>query len=436
MPDAPDLRVPWVIRPARALDVVPATRLEGVASLLDVMPTLLELAGIPVRSDLHGFSRAAELRGESRTRPRRLHFARTLVVAGASIVTDDEHWSVFAPALEADGFAESWTGLRVSDESLRVRALRARTGQGSASLRLTHATVTDDARWRSYAELWERWNAATTEVRDALHFEAGRDTAELAARVRALQTAAPEVELRIVSYNIRHGVGLDGALDLERTAAVLAAQAPDVVLLQEVDERCERSGSVDQAAWLGERLGMQHRFAAFMDHDGGRYGLATLSRAPIVASRAIPLPPGRQEPRTALEVTLSVAGREVRVANAHLDWLDESPERLAQAEALCDALAPLRAGPLVVGGDLNDAPTSAALAALLTAEDGALTRALSAGDGATFPADEPRVTIDHLLYGPSGAWRASGLSIVEERVASDHRPIALVMTLVGSQRGH
>jgi len=245
-------------------------------------------------------------------------------------------------------------------------------------------------------------------------------------------TTEPEVALRVVSYNIRHGVGLDGALDLERAAVVLAALAPDVVLLQEVDERCRRSGGIDQAAWLGARLGMEHRFAAFMDHDGGRYGLATLSRAPIVASRPIPLPPGRQEPRTALEVTVSVAGRTVRVANAHLDWLDDSPERLAQAEALRDALAPLRAGPLVVGGDLNDTPDSATLSVLLAAEDAALTRATPAGGGATFPADEPRVTIDHLLYGPSDAWRAQALSVVDEPLASDHRPITLVLTLVGA----
>jgi endonuclease/exonuclease/phosphatase family metal-dependent hydrolase len=240
-----------------------------------------------------------------------------------------------------------------------------------------------------------------------------------------------EVRLRFVSYNIRHGVGLDGALDLERAAAVLEALTPDVVLLQEVDERCGRSGSVDQAAWLGERLGMQHRFAPFMDYDGGRYGLATLSRAPIDASRVLPLPPGRQEPRAALEVSLHVGGRTVRIANAHLDWLDGSPERLAQAEALRDALAPLRGGPLVVGGDLNDTPESAALTVLLTAEDGALTRAT--GADATFPADEPRTTIDHLLYGPNGAWRASALSVVDERLASDHRPIVLDLTLVVEQ---
>lgn len=188
MPDAPDLRVPWVIRPSQTVQVPPATRIDGIASLLDVMPSLLDLAGIPVRSDLHGFSRAAELRGRTELNPRRQHFARTLIGAGASIVTDDEHWSVLAPALAADGWNESWTGGRTVDPSLRVRALSLRTGpSASDSLDLQHATVTDETRWSSYAELWERWNSATREVRDTLHFEGGRGNDELAARLRALQ---------------------------------------------------------------------------------------------------------------------------------------------------------------------------------------------------------------------------------------------------------
>jgi hypothetical protein len=191
LPDAPDLRVPWVIRPSRAVGVPAATRIEGIASLLDVMPTLLELAAIPVRSDLHGFSRAAELCGRSEVNPRRQHFARTLLGAGASIVTDDEHWSVLAPALAPVGFTEGWTGRPADEPAARVRALALRRGpSASDSLDLRHPTVTDAARWDLYAELWERWNGATREVRDTLHFEAGRGNEELAARLRELQRAS------------------------------------------------------------------------------------------------------------------------------------------------------------------------------------------------------------------------------------------------------
>ena len=53
--------------------------------------------------------------------------------------------------------------------------------------------------------------------------------------------------LRLVSYNIHHGEGMDRKLDLARIAAYLRAQAPDVVALQEVDQGCRRSGQVKQA---------------------------------------------------------------------------------------------------------------------------------------------------------------------------------------------
>jgi hypothetical protein len=88
---------------------------------------------------------------------------------------------------------------------------------------------------------------------------------------------APRPTLRVVSYNIQHGAGMDRKLDLERTADVLRRLEPDLVALQEVDENCRRSKGVDQAAELGRLLGMEHRFGEFMDYDGGRSGLAVFS---------------------------------------------------------------------------------------------------------------------------------------------------------------
>ena len=50
------------------------------------------------------------------------------------------------------------------------------------------------------------------------------------------------VTLTLLSYNIHNGVGLDGVLDLDRIADVIAASGADVVGLQEVDRhRRERS---------------------------------------------------------------------------------------------------------------------------------------------------------------------------------------------------
>ena len=61
-------------------------------------------------------------------------------------------------------------------------------------------------------------------------------------------------------------------------SAVIKRLKPDLVALQEVDQRVRRSGSVDQAAELGKLTGMHHAFGSFFKYDGGNYGMAVLSR--------------------------------------------------------------------------------------------------------------------------------------------------------------
>jgi len=51
--------------------------------------------------------------------------------------------------------------------------------------------------------------------------------------------------VRILAYNIKHGRGNDGKVDLERTARVIRRLNPDVVAFQEVDNGVERRGSVN-----------------------------------------------------------------------------------------------------------------------------------------------------------------------------------------------
>ena len=51
--------------------------------------------------------------------------------------------------------------------------------------------------------------------------------------------------LRLMSYNIRHGAGLDERLDFDRIAEVINREHPDVVALQEVDSVTQRIGGRD-----------------------------------------------------------------------------------------------------------------------------------------------------------------------------------------------
>ena len=228
--------------------------------------------------------------------------------------------------------------------------------------------------------------------------------------------------LRLLAYNIKHGQGMDGKIDLERSARIIAREKPDLVALQEVDKHCKRSGSVDQAAELGRLLGMEHRFGKFMDFQGGEYGMAVLSKIPIEATHVHALPPGA-EPRCALEVVVRPAGwpGTLSLVSVHHDWINEEV-RVKQVSALLDRVDK-RGHPVILAGDFNAEPGSASLELLKEQS----WKMLRKGRADTCPSVEPEFEIDFFF--------ARGLpdfsyedKVIEEKEASDHRPIAVVIS--------
>lgn len=239
---------------------------------------------------------------------------------------------------------------------------------------------------------------------------------------------APEA-LRAATYNIRHGRGVDDRLDLERTAAVLRELDAHVIGLQEVDMGAERSEGVVQSDSLATLLGMESVFGAFMPFQGGEYGMAILSALPVVRSRSIPLPPGGSEPRVALAADVVLPGGDtVAVVNVHFDWVGDDTHRFAQAESLAEVLDTLSL-PWILLGDLNDVPGSRTLE-LFDAR--ALAAEKPAGRGATFPSGEPEREIDHVFAAPPGRWSVLEARVIDERRASDHRPVLAVLRLAPS----
>jgi endonuclease/exonuclease/phosphatase family metal-dependent hydrolase len=242
----------------------------------------------------------------------------------------------------------------------------------------------------------------------------------LAVVVLAAQTPT---DVRVVSYNIKHGLGNDDVVNLERTAGVLRALQPDIVGLQEVDDRATRSGGVPQAEWFGERLGLRHAFGKFMDFQGGGYGLAVLTRYPVVSSRSVELPEGN-EPRVALAVEVRLPGdRPLTIVNVHFDWVRDDGFRYAQAEVLARFLDGLST-PYVLLGDFNDVPESRTLALFKTRAAEAIK---PAGDRLTFSSTDPRREIDFIFYAPATAFTPVDVRVIDEPVASDHRPVLAVL---------
>lgn len=240
-------------------------------------------------------------------------------------------------------------------------------------------------------------------------------------------TTGTTTMLRVASYNIRHGRGMDDTVNLARTAAVLRALTPDVVGLQEVDHTVTRSGSVDEARVLGEQLGMQHAFGAFMPYQGGEYGLAILSRFPITRATPVRLPDGN-EPRVALVAQLRLPdGSAIAAVNVHFDWVQNDSFRLKQATVLTAVLDTLSV-PYILLGDFNDEPGSRTLA-LFQAR--ATEVGKPASDRLTFSSTAPVKEIDFVFVAPARAWRAIGARPVTERMASDHRPVIAEVELRG-----
>ena len=94
-------------------------------------------------------------------------------------------------------------------------------------------------------------------------------------------------DLRVMSYNIRIGVGMDTTTNLERTAEVIRRIHPDYVGLQEVDSVAERTDWVDQAKELGRLTGMHPIFAPAIERSKGLYGIAALVKEEPIAIRNI-----------------------------------------------------------------------------------------------------------------------------------------------------
>lgn len=226
--------------------------------------------------------------------------------------------------------------------------------------------------------------------------------------------------LRVMAYNIHHCRGMDGVLDVERIANVIKASNADLVTLQEVDVNTQRNGGVDQAAELGRLTGMHARFGKAIDYQGGEYGQAILSRWPIAEFdvHMLPSEEGREQ-RIAVAAGIRGDGRrpDILFVGTHLDHQGEV-YRLPQAVRLLEILRDSTWETMLLSGDMNALPTSETMGLVLqewedTTDDDAL----------TLPAPVPNRKIDYILFPKGHPWRVIHSEVVNEPVASDHRPV-------------
>lgn len=220
--------------------------------------------------------------------------------------------------------------------------------------------------------------------------------------------------LTVMTYNIRHGKGMDGKLNLDRIAATIATVAPDLVGLQEVDHLLPRSRFQRQAARLGRKLGMYHVLGANLNFFLGRYGNAILSRYPIYGYQNHHLP-GAGERRSLLAAYLRANGRDICFFNTHLGL--NTAARQQQVAAIIKLMESYP-GPVILTGDFNARPESPELAPLVSSYTD--TAAAAGNPQPNFPSDQPRHRIDCIFTSPH--WQVINSTTLDS-LASDHLPL-------------
>jgi endonuclease/exonuclease/phosphatase family metal-dependent hydrolase len=246
--------------------------------------------------------------------------------------------------------------------------------------------------------------------------------------------APGEQRLRVMSYNIQYGnQGLDSVI------AVINAEQPDIVGLQELDVHWDqRSRFVNQAELIAKGTGMQYRFARIYqlpNADASKppreFGVGILSRYPITAftnhvitrlstQEVNPVPgplPGF------LDATLDVSGTRVRVLNVHLDFRRDPAVRRMQVTDMLKAMGDSTL-PTLMFGDMNARPDAPELEPLFRKLRDSWP--YTQGPGLTGPARNPQGKIDYVLM--SDDFRLVK-TWVPRVYASDHFPVVAELVL-------
>lgn len=285
--------------------------------------------------------------------------------------------------------------------------------------------------------------------------------------------------MRVVSYNIQFGRGLDGVVDLVRTCR--AVRGADIICLQEVDQYWQRSGNCDQPVEISGLLPSYYAvYGSSFDVDASapaahgavtnrrrRHGNMILSHWPILSLRSLDLPKRHYADKfnmhmTCLEAVIDTGSIPLRVYNYHAGYL-EAEERLRQVDYFAGVFAasPGEGGAwsgkadidgddwsnrrnapgmphgALVCGDFNAAPDSEEYRRLI--EKTGLIDCWSQADPVnretpTLKKDasaDIRVSgkVDHILVTPELAERVEQAGIDEDADGSDHKPVEVVLRL-------
>ena len=226
--------------------------------------------------------------------------------------------------------------------------------------------------------------------------------------------------IRVVSYNIRHAQGINGAVDIHQIAKPLAYTGGQLIGLQEVDKHMPRSHFIHQAKLLGQLLNKNWVYGPNLNWGVAQFGNAILSQWPVLLYRQYMLP-SKGEQRGLLEAIIKLKHRRISFFCTHLGLKRE--ERLAQVREILD-ISSKCSYPYILVGDFNNDPTSEEYRLLTTI----LRDATGMGEPQkTYPSQQPQQQIDYIFV--SSEWKVVSATTYHT-LASDHLPIGATLFLM------
>lgn len=218
--------------------------------------------------------------------------------------------------------------------------------------------------------------------------------------------------IRVLTWNIHSGVGMDGVRDYARSMDLLAHLGADIIALQELDSR-KVTGGFSPFDDFRHRLGLHGLPAAAIASADGEYGQLLLSRWPFFASNVHDISLPGLEPRRAIEATVRTGNGALRVIATHLGL--RASERRKQAEQVCRLIFRSEL-PTVLLGDFNDWNRFQIKRGILENAMPGFTRAR------TFPSRRPIFALDRIYCRPA-ALLGSSRVITDASDISDHLPV-------------
>ena len=223
--------------------------------------------------------------------------------------------------------------------------------------------------------------------------------------------------IRVLSYNVRNCLGMDGKTDYSRVSGVIQSIHPNVVALQELDSVTTRSNGTDVLKVIADNCKMHFTYGASIPYRGGKYGIGILSSEKPLKSSFLPLP-GKEEKRGLLIAEF----KSYVLFCSHFSLTEADRQASVQ---MINQKAKEYQKRVIFAGDLNTKPESEAINTLLNSWINL------SGTNPTFPSNGPKECIDYIfgLNCCSLTYQIIKHIVVPEPMASDHCPIFVDLDL-------